>query len=390
MPHRKGALRSALVLVLAVAACSDNPTSVEQQRPSMSAVKFWEAGSTLAWNEIARGLNVGTSPIAQARVMTYLSVAQYNAIVAAEGSKVRGDHPSPAGAAAGASLVVLKSFFPAAAATLDGHLAAQQAAPGWPGDQNRDFAAGEVIGRAIGAAVVAFAATDNANLTVPPVNPGGPGNWTGTNPVRGLYGAKTFALTSGDQFRPLPPPAWGSAEFAAALAEVRAFSDNRTAEQLAIASYWAVRGPSFMNQVAADLIVAHHRTEREAAHIMALANMAGFDVSNACFDAKFAYYLIRPSQADPLITLPVGLPNHPSYVSGHSCQTSAYATVLQSVFPQERSELEALVIEAGLARVYSGLHYRFDTEAGAELGRSVAGQVLSVMTGRDAIPLIWN
>lgn len=390
MTHRKGALQSALVLALAVAACSDNPTSVEQERPSMSAVKFWEAGSTLAWNEIARGLNVGTSPIAQVRVLAYLSVAQYNAIIAAEGSKVRGDHPSSAGAAAGASLVVLKSFFPAAATTLDGHLAAQQTAPGWPGDQNTDFAAGEAIGRAIGAQVVAFAATDNANLTVPPANPGGPGYWTGTNSIRGLYGSKTFALTSGDQFRPAPPPAWGSAEFDAALAEVRAFSDNRTAEQLAIANYWAVRGPSFMNQVAADLIVAHHRTEREAAHIMALANMAGFDVTNACFDAKFAYYVIRPSQADPLITLPVGLPNHPSYVSGHSCQTSAYAAVLQSVFPQERPELEALIIEAGLARIYSGLHYRFDTEAGAILGRNVAGQVLSVLSGRDAIPLIWN
>ena len=124
----------------------------------------------------------------------------------------------------------------------------------------------------------------------------------------------------------------------------------------------------------------------EAAHIMAVANIAGFDATNACFDAKFAYYLIRPSQADPLITLPLGLPNHPSYVSGHSCQTGAYATVLESVFPQERDELRALVVEAGLARIYAGLHYRFDT-AGAELARNVAAQVLSVMSGRDAIPL---
>jgi membrane-associated phospholipid phosphatase len=390
MTHPRGALRSVLAVALAVAACSDSPTSVEQQQPSMSAVKFWEAGSTLAWNEIARGLNAGTSPIAQVRVLAYLSVAQNNAIIAAEDSKVRGDHPSAAGAAAGASLVVLKSFFPAAAATLDGHLAAQQAAPGWPGEQTKNFAAGEAIGRAIGAAVVAFAATDNANLTVPPANPGGAGYWTGTNSIRGLYGSRTFALTSGDQFRPAAPPAWGSAEFDAALAEVRAFSDNRTVEQMAIASYWAVRGPSFMNQVAADLIVAHHRTEREAAHIMALANMAGFDVTNACFDAKFAYYLIRPSQADPLITVPLGLPNHPSYVSGHSCQTSAYAAVLQKVFPQERDELEALIIEAGLARIYAGLHYRFDTDAGAVLGKNVAGQLLSVMSGKGAIPLTWN
>ena len=85
------------------------------------------------------------------------------------------------------------------------------------------------------------------------------------------------------------------------------------------------------------MIVAHHSSEREAARVLAVANMAGFDVLNACFDAKFAYYLIRPSQADPLINLPVGLPNHPSYPSGHSCITSAYATVLASAFPDEGS-----------------------------------------------------
>lgn len=143
-----------------------------------------------------------------------------------------------------------------------------------------------------------------------------------------------------------------------------------------------------MNSVAAEMIVAHHSSEREAARVLVLANMAGFDVVNACFDAKFAYYLIRPSQADPLINLPVGLPNHPSYPSGHSCITSAYATVLASAFPEESSRLLAMVEEAGLARIYGGLHYRFDCLVGRELGRRVAENVLRVTEGgHAAIPL---
>lgn len=393
-PDRLGrALKYSLVTAaVALAACSEPTTSAVREVPSQQgAVKFWEAGSSVSWNKTARDLVVSravASPISQVRIMTYLSVAQYNAVVAAEDGKEGSNHPSPAAAAAGASLIVLKSFFPLDAALLDARLAAQRAATPWAGETNKDFAAGEAIGRAIGAQVVAYAATDNANLTVPPPNPGGPGNWTGTNPIRGLYGARTFALTSGDQFRPPPPPAFGSAEFNAALADIRALSDNLTPAQLLIAQTWAGQGPAYMNSVASNMIVAYHRSEREAARILALANMAGFDVSNACFDAKFAYYLIRPSQVDHFINLPVGLPNHPSYPSGHSCITSAYGTVLAQAFPEESEALNAMVLEAGFSRNLAGLHYRFDCSVGQELGRNVANYVLSTAPGSHSpIPL---
>jgi membrane-associated phospholipid phosphatase len=45
---------------------------------------------------------------------------------------------------------------------------------------------------------------------------------------------------------------------------------------------------------------------------------------------------------------------------------------LSTVFPEKRAELEALVTEAGLSRMYAGIHYRFDIDAGAALGRNVA------------------
>ncbi len=397
MSQRTRALWSVLAAALAAGACSDAPTSPVRAAVSHqpSAAKFSEAvPASVAWNQTARDLiathSFAASPIVQVRIMTYLSVAQYNAIIAAEDAKHGNDRPSPTAAAAGASLVVLKSFFTLAAdaALLDAQLLAQKADAPWPGEKKTDFDAGETIGRAIGVLVNAYAASDNFNQTVPPPNPGGPGNWTGTNSIRGLYGTRTFALTSGDQFRPPPPPAFGSAVFNAALAEVKAIASALTPAQLAIAVYWASRGPAFLNSVAAEMIVDHGGTEREAARTLALANMAGFDVSNACFDAKFAYYLIRPSQADPTIPLGVALPNHPSYTSGHSCITAAYATVLESVFPEQSDGLEAMVEEAGLARIYGGLHYRFDCDAGHVLGRQVAEYVLSVAGKKKAaIPL---
>ena len=377
---------------LFISACSDTvSTSPRPGARSSAAVKFSEVGSSVAWNQTARDLIVArnlSNPGTEARILTYLSVAQNNAIVAAEDTKDHGNHASPAAAAAGASLVVLKSFFPLDAALLDGKLLAQRAATAWPGEQQKDFAAGEAVGRTIGALVVVYAATDRVGLTPAPANPGGPGNWTGVNTLRGFYGARTFALLSGDQFRPGPPPAFGSAAFNAALAEIRSLSDHLSPAQLAIAQLWNNRGPAYMNSVAVDLITSHHNSEREAARVLALANMAAFDVLNACFDAKLAYYLIRPSQADPQIHLPIGLPNHPSYPSGHSCITASYATVLANAFPDEAVRLDAMVEEAGVSRMYGGLHYRFDCDVGHVLGRQVAEFVLRIAgSGHAAIPL---
>ena len=367
---------AAVALATAVAACSEpTASSLVPTGPQLSAVKFWEAGSSVAWNKTARDLIAargGGTPLTQTRILTYLSVAQYNAIIAAEDAKDRGDHPSPAAAAAGASLVVLKSFFPLDGALLDQTLANQKAEAQWPGEQTKDVAAGEAVGRAVGAAVVAYAATDRTNLTPPPANPGGAGKWTGTNSAVALYGARTFALESGDQFRPGPPPAFGSPEFNAALQEIRALSDGLTAAQLAIAQFWNPNGPAYLNGVASEMIVAHHKSEREAARVFALANMAGFDVLNACFDAKFAYWYIRPSQADPSITLATGLPNHPSYPSAHSCETGAFEGVLADAFPSERAALSAVAEEASMSRVIGGIHYRFDGDAGLALGRAAA------------------
>ena len=248
--------------------------------------------------------------------------------------------------------------------------------------KQEDLARGERIGRAVGAQVVAYAAADNFNVLIPPPAPIGPGYWTSSaNPpapsVRSLYGTRPFFLTSGDQFRPPPPPAFGSPEFLAALAEIRAISDTRTAEQVAQAQLWAPRGPAFMNEVAVGFIESHGRSERRAAHILALANMAAFDAQIGCFDAKFAYWFVRPTKADPAITLAIPLPNHPSYISGHSCITASFATVLSHAFPRETARLNEMVVAAGLSRMYGGLHYRFDITAGQELGRRVGAWAIA-------------
>ena len=390
MNHHVRATAVAAIAALA-AACGEPSTAPVHAGADVYAtsVKFWEAGASVTWNQTARNLLVARAvgaPHVQSRILTYLSLAQYNALVTAEDTKTGGTHASPSAAVAGASVV-----FPLDGALIDAQLAQQLAATPWPGEQRTDAASVYAVGRTVGADVLAYAATDNFNVLIPPPAPGGlaEGYWVSATPsVRGAYGSRPFFLLSGDQFRPAPPPAFNSPAFLADLAEIRALSDGRTAAQIAEAQYWAARGPMFMNEVAAKLIVAHKQTERDAAHILALANMVMFDAGIGCFDAKFAYWYIRPTMADPAITLAIPLPNHPSYISGHSCNTASGAAILAHAFPTETARLDDYMIRAGLSRMYGGLHYRFDITAGQQLGRDVAEWALAHdVAGHEPFPL---
>ena len=308
-----------------------------------------------------------------------MAVAQYRAVLAARADDSGPPHASPGAASAGAALTVLKQFYPLDAATLEAELVAQRSATGWPGEQQKDFAKGEAIGRAVGAAILLEAATDGFAATDPGVPPVGPGFWrSAASPiVRGGLGARPFFLDYGGELLAPPPPAFGSPAYLAALAEIRAFSDTRTAEQLAIARKWVPFSGPIYDLLATDLIVRYRRNELDAARILAYANAAAYDAIIGCFYSKFHYWYIRPSQADPAITTPVGLPNHPSYPSAHSCESGAFQEVLTAEFPAERKMLAAMADEGSTSRFYAGLHYRFDGDAGLELGRAAGRLALS-------------
>ena len=252
--------------------------------PQLDAVKFWEDNATTRWNRRATELfGTTTLPNGQAaasRILTYLSIAQHRAALAAEASKDGSTHPSVSVAIGAASVVVLSQFYPLSAATLETQFDADLAAQGWPGRKNQDATSGEAVGRAVGAAVLAQAATDNYLAVVPPTQPPGPGKWAPMpNPVRSLFGVRPFFLTSADQIRPGPPPAFGSAEYLAALAEIRGISDTRTTEQVSIAQTWAFGAAPFTagaeNLIADQLIAEHHRNEKDAARILAYAKRRG-------------------------------------------------------------------------------------------------------------------
>jgi hypothetical protein len=244
MSHRSHGL-AALALVLV--ACADQPLepgpmATTQASPPTPASAFSEANAASDWNGVARGMIAAnhSSPLVAIRGLAILSVAQYNAAVAAEQFPGPGVRPSVRAAIGAASVAVLSYLYPAASATLEARLDAVLAGPGWPGDRPADPAAGEAIGREVGAAVVARAQGDGFFAPWSGTIPTGPGIWSSPNPPvgPGIGQSQTWFLLSGSQFRPAPPPAFNSPEFLAALAEVRQISDTRTPEQHALAVYW--------------------------------------------------------------------------------------------------------------------------------------------------------
>jgi membrane-associated phospholipid phosphatase len=286
-------------------------------------------------------------------------------------------------AVAGAASTMLAYLFPGDAAR-----AAALAAPA-RASRPSAFAAGEAVARRL----IARAETDGSSTPWTGTVPVGPGLWVPTPPgfvfppLEPLAGTwRTWNLGSGSQFRPPPPPAFGSAEFAAELAEVYAVSQSLTAEQRAIALLWAdgagtVTPAGHWNLIALDLVEEVDYGTRKAAELFAALNTAQADAFIACWDAKYTYWSIRPISAirdaiDPTWTSVIVTPPFPSYVSGHSSTSGAASTVLAGYFPLQAGELSALADEAAISRLYGGIHFRSDNEAGLELGRRVGAVAL--------------
>jgi hypothetical protein len=383
--QRRSAVTSTLVIAsLFVAACGDGPNAPTGGAKAASSsrldVSHGASGppSTLQWNAEAirlAGRHLLRAPVAN-RAYMLLSVAEARALDALGNHDTDSGVASRTAALGGAAVTVLTYLFPTDQAELEGMLAALQAtAP-----NAAHFDAAVASGRAVGQRLVDDAKTDGSDAVVVPVIPVGPGFWTATG------GAvvtpqwpfvRPMLMTSGSQFRPGPPPAFGSPVFLAALQRVRNFSDTRTAEQLAIVNFWVDplevgNHGAHWNRIAVGLIVRDHLNEERAVYVLEGMNLALSDASIACMDAKYTYWYIRPYQADPLITTPVGQPAHPSYPSLHSCQAGAAVGVLEHEFPGDAASLEAMLAEMNLSRELAGIHYWFDTQTGAAVGRQVA------------------
>ena len=349
------------------------PGLVDEAAARRRSARSAATGDTAALRRLAQ-----TPPPILFRVYTLLSVAQYGAASSARGNRAL----SANAAVAAASAAVLTELFKDSVvrASIARQLARDldEARPG--SRAAKQTSAGRAVGEDVARRVIAWAPPPS-NFAAPwnGTIPTGPGMWysaPGMPPIGiQLTHARPWLLDSASQFRPDPPPAFGSPVFQAALEEVRRVARERTPEQTRIAQRWNSGDPwARWNETASAAIVRHHMSDADAARVLAVLNAAASDAVIACFDAKYYYWSIRPSQADTTLVLAdsVDLPNFPSYPSGHACSAGAFDAVLGHYLPQDRAEFTRIAEEQAMSRLYGGIHYRFDNDGGLALGRAVA------------------
>ena len=109
-----------------------------------------------------------------------------------------------------------------------------------------------------------------------------------------------------------------------------------------------------------------------AARAYALVYAAHYEGYIASQDAKYHYWTARPNQFDPSITTVVPTPNFPTYVSNAATIGMTATLVLGHLFPREANRYQSWAQEFGESRLWAGIHFRSDIEAGWEIGRRVA------------------
>jgi hypothetical protein len=370
----------------------------------------------------------GNPPYA-ARAYSYVTVAQYDALKAAWYYKFLYNRPSPSAVdnnikalmptngvpgypsddavVAGVSVEILKLLFPTMVDEINAKATEEMQAAMIAGKASAsDLSAGLALGQAIAPIFITRARGDGMGTAgsaagIPALTAAtiarGEVPWQSLEipprpPMLPLFGkVKAWMMTPDDVLkeRAPAPPSTSSGQMARELAEVKDTVTHLTREQVAIVYNWAdgvstATPPGHWNYITWPYLEQSGFSEVRIARTLALLNMAMHDAGVACWDSKFAYFNPRPSQLDPAIRTVIGLPNFPSYISGHSTFSTAASTVLSYIFPSAASTFDAFKEEAAISRLYGGIHYRSDIEVGKVVGRRVGDYTVRFAIGDGA------
>jgi len=358
-------------------------------------------------------------PVRASRNYALVSVAMHDAAIAAWHWKYKYDreapdenalfdpagdpsYPSEHAAIAGAASRVLADLYPnEPAARLERQAqeiagARVKAGVSYPSDAD----AGLALGRQVAERVIERARNDGSDRAWDGSRPGpGPRYWepppgSAARPVSPVGGTwDTWLMKSGSQFRAPPPPAFGTPGFREQARAVVRAQEELTPGQKRAAKFWeggegTALPPGIWMQVVLERLHDEPLTTPHTTRLFATLTVAMDDAGIAAWDSKYAYWYPRPENGirdiglDPKWEPFVPTPLFPAYVSGHSTYSAAAAEVLADAFPDRAKLWRARGREAGLSRIWGGIHWPVDHVYGARMGRKI-GQLAVAHTERD-------
>ncbi|MDB5309201.1 MAG: repeat-associated core domain protein [Gemmataceae bacterium] len=369
------------------------------------------------WNEAALDAVRAdkTPPPLAARNLALLHIAIYDAVNAIDrthrpflSARVAPPGASAEVAAAVAAHRVLFALYPDRLDQFDTELdESLYPLPDGPGKTG-----GLALGQAVAEDVLHWRAGDRADARRETYTPRlEVGRWRPTPPgyrpplLPGWGSVRCLTFTDPVVFRPPGPPALGSDDYTAAYREVKVIgatdSRARSPEQTEIARFWAdgdgtVTPPGHWNRIARGVAADRGTTPAETARLLALLNVALADAGIVCWESKFRYDVWRPVTAiraeDPGWTPLLPTPPFPAYPSGHSSFSGAAAASLAAFFGTDQlrftstsdglpgvtrrfDSFTTAAEEAGMSRIYGGIHWAFDNRDGLACGRKVGENV---------------
>jgi hypothetical protein len=411
------------------AIASGRPSSRGPHRTARAHTTSAQPDQVVQWNQELQKVLVapGAQPasIHPTRTMAITQIAVYDAVNGIVGGgepflvNLHGPHGASADAAAAAAArTALDALLPSQQPAIDWFFASSLAQIG----SGEHVDQGVRFGDEVANAVLAARANDGAGATPPVFTPlSGPGEYQLTPPAFAPAGftqtqnVTPFVLHSASQFRPPPPPALTSAQYAADFNEVHSLgqlhSTTRTADQTAIGRFWGA-APVWVvwNQIADQAGVGFGNSLEQNARVFALLDTGLADSAIALYDAKYAYHRWRPitaitasDQGNPNTTAdPNWLPlantaNDPSYPGAHAEVSQAAATVLQDFYGTDVFSFSLTNAAVGItrtfdgfsqasdeafaSRIFAGQHFRYDENAGRALGGQVADLVVDNALG---------
>lgn len=386
-----------------------------QRDAARDRIAYWEAGAAPhRWDDLfVRYANVTNflPGQLQARALTLLNLAMYDAMIATWDAKYAYNRPRPTGVDSSLTAAVPVANSPSypsehaaaagAAATLLAHL--------YPADAQKfmdmaeeagksrilagvqfpsDVQAGMDLGRRVGALAIARSDVDDLNAVWDGQVPVGPGLWKGTNPPGVVErNWKPLLLASADALRPPPPPAPDSDQRAAEIAEVKNFARTPRTSGVATAFQYGIYGQPATHFTPIyqihDRVLEYHLEHNApwVARAYAAIGAGWLDAYIASQDSKFFYWEARPSMFDPAITTVFPNPNFPGYISNGAVLSGVVGPILAYLFPRDAAQFAQEAEQAAESRLWAGVHFRSDIEAGKQMGKAIAALVIDRMKG---------
>jgi hypothetical protein len=371
------------------------------------------------WNVITNALvanDLGNNPKLRTLAMVHVAMSDAINTVQNRYARVVATLPAAPGASAEAAAAtaarqILTQIYPEQKARIEETYAASlMAIPDGPAKTE-----GIKLGMEVADAVQADRANDGTNAPDTYRPHAAPRAYVPTTvPLQEQYArAKPWVLKSADQFRPGPPPALSSAEWARDYNEVKSLggtrSTARTAEQSEAVRFWGnVNFGGSWQAAARELATKKEMELAQCARLFALLNMGLANAYILNWDAKYHYNFWRPvtairngdqdgndaTERDAGWTSFNPTPMHPEYPSQATYNAVTASAVLESVFgpvnaipftatdvrdPKRTrafASLAEMAEEQKNVRVWGGVHYRFAIRASEDVAPKAAAYLI--------------